>query len=1020
MGIMDGIVDGIDTLLAALSGRLKQNLSDYVDLETAEDMFTLVAVDGSLLSVIKVDGVRGIVGASNFEEDIRRPLNSTLGSYLDSKSHSLQMWFSVDGERIQDELRYILGNAFESARALNLDAVDILEERIKNLSRFCAVEECYMVLWTQPAALTNAEKKIDQKKKKKLKEDLDLPAHKSPKYGQDLLLTLDGLKDRHNSFVGIVEQDLSSLGINAKKVNVRKALAAVRRSIDPQFTSEDWSPRLPGDKVLPSAYRQWRKKGEDWDLQWPRLGWQVCPRDAETIDASTVVVGDKVYAPIFMHLAPKEIKRFESLFGRLINQDDIPWRMSFMIGGDGMSALTWKKITVSLLKMTSIDNKMIAQGIDELKALQMDQEAIIKLQVAFTTWADKDDLDTIQKRRQILARAVEGWGGCEVSEVTGDPVAGFMSTALAVSTKSIGTTTAAPLYDVIKMLPLSRPSSAWERGAVLFRSPDGKLLPFQPGSSKQTTWISLAFARPGSGKSVLMNVTNFALCLSDGLKRLPRIAIIDIGPSSSGLISLIKEALPPDQRHLASYQRLRNTRNFAINPFDAQLGARFPTPAHRAFLQNIITLLVTDPSQDTPDKGMAGLVMDAVDEAYRQRMDGVNPKKFALEIDREIDEAIYKNGIQVDNRTTWWEIADALFDKEEVRLASKAQRHAVPTLADLPQVANSEKFRQKYELKVEGTGEDLIKAFGRMISNAQDMYPLLAYPTVFDLGESRVIALDLDEVARGGGVAGDRQTQIMYMLGRQAASGDFYLNEQDIANFPAPNSVDLPASVPVNKYKIHHKKRIQDIREDLKRVCYDEFHRTSKSSVVRNQVILDMREGRKWNVDIMLASQSIEDFDPQMIEFSTAVYIMDPGNAENLNKLEAKFGLNPTEKNALAHQVHGPRAEGVTFLARFETVNGSYSSLLTLTVGAMEMWALNTTVESVAIRKRLYERIGPKRARVILASAFPSGSAKSYVEDRKAELRQNEGVIDEAAEENIYDQIVEELLRRYGHQGFGG
>lgn len=1012
MSFMSGLVDGVDTLLASFSGIIKQNLGDYVDLETADDEKTLVGTDGSLMSMIKVDGVRGLVGSANFESDIRVPLNSTLSSYLDKKDHALQMWFSIDNDRIQDELRNILGNAFETAKNLNLDANDILEERIRNLSRFCAVENCYIILWTKTTALTDSEKKSDLAKIKDKKDRLKLPLAKNPKMGQDVVVGLSSLRDRHNSFSNLVEQDFNQIGISAKRVEVRDALKAIRNSIDPQFTDNTWEPRLPGDKVNPRIIRNYKGK-EKWDLQWPRLGWQLCPREAEMVDSNTVIIGDRIYAPIFMDLAPKEIKRFDALFGRLVNQDDIPWRVSFMLSGGGMAAMSWKNIFVSFLKLTSHDNKMIDQGMTELRALQMNQEAIVKLQITFATWANKDQVDLIQKRKQILARAVEGWGGCEVSEITGDPVEGLMSSAVGISQKSIGTVSAAPLLDVIKMLPLNRPSSAWDRGAVLFRSPDGKILPFQPGSSKQTTWISLAFARPGSGKSVLMNVTNFALCLSDKLKRLPRIAIIDIGPSSSGLISLIREALPYDQKHLAAYERLRNTRDYAINPFDTQLGARFPTPAHRSFLMNLITLLVTDPAKDIPPEGMAGLVMDCIDEVYRQRLDGINPRKFSMQIDLEVDEMLKKSRTIIDNRTTWWEVADILFGMGEYRLAGKAQRHAVPTLADLPQVANSEKFRQKYSMTIAGTGEELISGFSRMISNSQDMYPLLAYPTVFDISEARVLALDLDEVARGGGASGDRQTQIMYMLARQAASGDFYLNEADIQGFPAPSNVDLPDTVPTSDYKLYHKKRIQDLREDLKRVCYDEFHRTSSSSVVRNQVILDMREGRKWNVDIMLASQAIQDFDPTMIQFATAIYIMDPGNAENLNLLEEKFGLNPTEKSALANQVHGPRAEGVTFMARFETTNGSYSSLLSLTVGAMEMWALNTTVESVAIRKRLYERIGPKKARKILARVFPSGTAKAYVEERKAVAKQKNGILDEMAESNIYDSIVDELVRNY-------
>src|SRR4029077_14552402 len=125
-----------------------------------------------------------------------------------------------------------------------------------------------------------------------------------------------------------------------------------------------------------------------------------------------------------------------------------------------------------------------------------------------------------------------------------------------ISTNSVDTSSVAPVSDVNTLLPFTRPASPWPNGALLFRSLDGKPWPYQPGSTLQTTWIDLIYARPGSGKSVLSNAINLALFLSPGIQRLPRIAIIDIGPSSSGLISLLQEALPYEKRHLVGYHRL--------------------------------------------------------------------------------------------------------------------------------------------------------------------------------------------------------------------------------------------------------------------------------------------------------------------------------------------------------------------------------------------------------------------------------------------------------------------------------
>ena len=52
------------------------------------------------------------------------------------------------------------------------------------------------------------------------------------------------------------------------------------------------------------------------------------------------------------------------------------------------------------------------------------------------------------------------------------------------------------------------------------------------------------------------------------------------------------------------------------------------------------------------------------------------------------------------------------------------------------------------------------------------------------------------------------------------------------------------------KYRDYHEAHLQDIAETPKRLCYDEYHRTSRSHSVRAQLIRDVREGRKRGVQI--------------------------------------------------------------------------------------------------------------------------------------------------------------------------
>ncbi len=498
----------------------------------------------------------------------------------------------------------------------------------------------------------------------------------------------------------------------------------------------------------------------------------------------------------------------------------------------------------------------------------------------------------------------------------------------------------------------------------------------------------------------MSNAINLALSLSAGLQRLPRIAIIDIGPSSSGLISLIKEALPAEQRHFAAYYRLRMTPEYSINPYDTQLGCRFPTPQERAFLVNFLTLLATPLGAQKPYDAIPDLAGMVVDELYKNLADTGKPHNYAEGIEPLIDGILEEIGFVRDPNTTWWEVTDALFVAGFSHEATLAQRYAMPLLADAASACRESAVEDLYGKITAPTGESLIDSFGRMISSAVREYPILSRVTKFDLGEAKIVSLDLDEVAKTGGDAADRQTAVMYMLARYILAKHYYLNEDNLADMP-------------ELYHTYHRARISEIREDPKRIVYDEFHRTSKAQAVRDQVIVDMREGRKWKVQVALLSQSLDDFDPVMIEFATAVYIMDAGPAQAIEKTTKIFGLSETAKIALKTRVHGPRAGGATFLAQFATKAGVNVQLLTLTLGPIELWSFSTTAEDADIRNKLYKHIGPIETRRVLATLFPGGTITKLIEERLTELKEEEGFIEDEERVSVTDQILTDILNAY-------
>lgn len=994
MSIASRFIDSVSTIISWISMGLRQSIDAYCDIQTADSPTTLAMYDGTLVSILEIKGVTHLIGEEEFTY-IHDQLLQSLRPTMSPSGYSIQLHYSYNKDNTEKLIASNFTDALETAAHLQMDVKDIIDERVEYISQYCSEEILHMVLITKPSSLSPEALKTANKAKVE-----NIKAEKIPPFRltQNIIAALPPIRDAHDSFVRSVLTDLNELHIATKLLDVHTAINHIRSTIDLEFTDPSWTPVLPGDKIRPKILKN--SQGDIADILWPNLVGQLFPRDASNIDMKICAIGDRIFSSVFIDLFPRNIQSFQVLLNRTL-QTKIPWRISFLLDSNGLNTLSFKKAMSGILSFSSQQNRLINDSIKLLEYIQLNtDDTCVRLRVAACTWANAGEERLLQNRVAQLARAIESWGSCDVSQVSGDPFEGVVSSMLGVSMESSATPTVASLSDTITMLPFYRPSSPWNTGSVLFRTPDGKPWPYQPGSPQQTTWIDIIYARPGSGKSVLSNAINFALCLQNGLQRLPRISVIDIGPSSAGLISLIQEALPKEQRYLAAYYKLEMLPEYSINPFDTHLGCRTPFPQERAFLVNFVTLLVTPIGSESSYDGISDMVGMVIDEAYKSLSDTINPNAYTRQLDPMIDGMLDKINFQYDEKTTYWEITDALFAAGYTREASIAQRSAVPLLADLTTIARSPAVIDLYGKITVSTGESLIDCFVRMISSSVREYPILSRYTRFDIGNARVVSLDLNDVAKSGGDAADRQTAVMYMLARYVLAKDFYLNTEVLQDLPP-------------HYRDYHTQIALEIRDDPKRLVMDEFHRTSKSQSVRDQVIVDMREGRKWKVQIALISQSLDDFTDNMIEFATSVFIMDAGPELAIQKTTKVFGLSNSAQNALRQYVHGPREGGATFLALIATKAGSAPQLLTATFGPIELWALSTTTDDVSIRDHLYTVLGPKEGRRVLANIFPSGSASGTIEKQTNIQRQKGTIISDENRKSIVKNIINTILAAY-------
>lgn len=999
---------GLLDSLAAVIGRsaLRKSLDGYCRLVTSEGENTLVADDGSLVTMFRLEGFRSMPGEKEISKavtDLRLAFSSQLGA----PGYTLQFWFGHTPDLGAADINRALAVTEGVAADTGLDIHDLIDERRQLLPQRLTGERCFTALWSRPTLLTRQEIKTSSEKARR-----DARGAPPMRHAQWPSLAIDALMTRHRSFSEALVRESNIVGIEIEPLKVHEALAEIKGVLNPEYliAGERWKAILPGDFArarMPKTARE-LKKTDVSNMLWPLLARQLISEHGEVIDQTTVQLGETAFSGFDISLGPEVVVQFNELIRRVLDSNQrISWRVSMLIDSGGFQGQAFKETYTNMMTWTApIHNSRIRAAFEKLRRDDGAADTVVRWRCSFAAWAPKTQMELLQRHVATLRRTVERWGNCQTDALVGDPVQCVMSSTLALNAQSTAPAAAASLADAFALAPIARPASPWQLGSVMFRTKDGKLWPYQPGSSKQLGWVDLIVGTPGSGKSVLMNSINLGVALSrqSGRSRsneglLPRISIIDIGPSSSGLISLIRDALPVHRRHEAVFHRLKMSEQYSVNPFDLQLCMRTPFEYERAYLVNLCCLICTPDGEEATYDGISALAGATIDEAYKFFSDSRSPKRYARSDSFEVDAALDELGFDIDTATTWYEITDFLFSKGKYHEAALAQRYAVPTLPDLVNISNSEIVREPFRDMKVPTGEDVLKAFQRMLTAACRDYPILARPTRFDVSNARIIAFDLAGVTAKSGPQAKRQTAIMYMLARHALTSDFWMDADEV------RALDLTDDV-----RAYHLQRIENNRQMPKRLCFDEYHLTGGLGI-RDQVIQDVRVGRKAGVQISLASQLLEDFDPSVQKLANSFWFCNVPTEDSIRQIASTYNLTPSIMDVM-RGLRGPiEGEGAPLLAMLNLKSGTYVQHVFNQLGPIEIWALSTTAEDTSLRTMLYEALGSKAARRLLARRFPSGSAKETIERRLADMEDRGVAIDDKVRGNAIRQLADELIK---------
>ena len=1000
----------IDRGLALLSMALKQPITAFCDLDTVDGM-AMVTHRGDLATVLRLRGMRMLLQTQEVIAGAAG-LRQTMASFLTSDGHALQAFFVCDPERAGPVVRAQVGDNRAIARALRLGMDEILDERERLWSELMHWEDTLFVLWTRRSVLTrDGRKQDDREQVRKLKG--------SPRMRESQMLWLaDGpLVPIHESYVRGVAAALERMGVGVSVLRPETALRALREDGFPETGGAEWRPCRPGSGHMPAVpeaavlEETWGADPDVSELLWPPLREQLFPDDALHRGIRHVRIGGYDWAGVDMTKGPEAPSPFPILFANL-RRTRTPFRVSFLIEGGREVRLRIKGLAATLLAWASPANGRIRDAVNALTQMRADGKDIpVLLRASLATWAPAGQDSLLRQRVATLAAGVQGWGVCQTDQLAGDALAGVMSSAPGMAIASTAPYLYGPLHDVLTMLPWNRPGSPWERGSLTFRTFEGRPFPVDAVGSLRQMVFDIISGEPGHGKSVLCNTINLALILShaaqtsDGAE-LPLVGVLDIAPSAKGLIDLLRAVLPRAMQHLALYVRYEKDLRFSVNVLDTQLAFRAPLPLEMTFLQNLLSLACTPIGTDEPFEGMDGLVSLVLSEVYRLASDKEHTSRPKVYNPTLMPEVAAGGGRRPRpggaGHPPWWDVVDALIAVGEHRLAGLAQRHAVPVLADLIEAARSPVVVDQYGRVRASTGEPLIEVFQRYVTGLIEWLPQLSQPTAWDTGEARVIVLDLEDVAPSGGLRDDRQTELMYMVGRHILARNFFLRP-GYARYAPENVRD------------YHRRRFTKIKDTVKRITYDEFHRTGGARRIQEQVQVDRREGRKHRVHLGLSSQMLRDFTPALAEQATGVWVLGAGNEDANRAVVERFGLSPAAADIVRHRLKGPGrdGQGAPFLAQFSTSVGRVEHALYNSLGPVEIWALSTRPVDVALRDRLYEAVGASEAWRRLARVFPHGTAEAEIDRRSAELTRR-GLDEGRAQESVIGGILQELVEGTG------
>ena len=1032
----DKMIEQIDELVRGIRGWTKADHTQYFPVASPQNDNALALFNGSLLSVIRVNGYNGQYFPSSFRKLHKKWVGFYQTLISDNSSSGLDVFWSYeyDPEGLKKTVSSYRTSTLDSAIARGIDIKDILDEESDLFGNISAKEDQYILVMTNLDSLGKSERSDALSDyKKKLSGTMRGQGAMAMRMGVD---ALEVLHEQHvNKIMHFMTQaNDSSFGYSVSRLSCYDALWAMRHSLTPDTTGSSWKAKLSlndtrfrstEDVSLPVRGAQTGGKPTDWSfILPPPLFDQMMPN--EVVDLGRyAVIGSRTYAPMHVSELANEPEPLEHMLGAC-HKRGIPVRIVYTLSSNSENANYWNRTFASIFSFWSASNKQINRADKAMQQYKLSNGAIIGYGISITTWADTDvrfddqgnasyGVKKLQQRASDLETLLQQWGGQQVGTTFGCAIESVMS----ATPGYIGITNCpkAPQIelDVITQLPLMRPAVHWEpNDAIWFSTADGVLCPYQPMSSNQSSMIQVVLGGMGYGKSNYISENLFHLATTPRAKELPYIRGIDFGGSSSGVIDMVRSALPEGQKHLSMFESFSASGSMVKNMFDTPVGMRYPLPDHQAFITTWLMTLLESLIEPAGVSNLSAVITAAIERAYQladPRFQNFEPSLYEPNFaDEKVKSAIERAGLKIDEHTHYWEIVDGLVDcaldnadKGLMYAAKIAQRRAVPQFSTL--IKALDQLQNQFSSMPTVGNINLVNAVVNGLMSAKSEFPVFAGVTNRDISESRICVFDMSQAfGRGSDKRSDWVRTIYFQVAYRLLTEDLLVHKDLTKEQIEIDQGRLGISDALKDYHIEYLRRQDSL---LKLFWADEVHRLGSAYGALATVSSVAFEARKYRVGLLLGSQKAQHIPKDVLDLSTSVFIFGANQSTKLaSELGELFSLEGDEVDAIASITQPTKEKGAEVFVIHRTRKGTQRMKLQFRIGASKAWAYATEPEERALRGLLYDN-GPSTSWARTTLATHVRDVKQLIKTKQSDSTSG------LSEEDALAIIAKELLATY-------